>query len=132
MTDSPSALSTGLGAAASALRLDAYAITLSTLCLRHCLAPIFIPLSLPLLGELFEEQITHRVLVVMALPASVFVLLRAPRPIRPAAFVPLTVLGSMSLLGGAFVDALERCETALTVAGAVALAAAHGLRLCVR
>lgn len=132
MTDSPSALSTGLGAAASALRLDAYAITLSILCLIHCLAPIFIPLSLPLLSELFEEQITHRVLVIMALPASVFVLLRAPRPIRPAAFIPLAVLGSVSLLGGAFIDALERCETALTVAGAAALAAAHALRLCVR
>ena len=133
MTDSPSALSTGLGAASSALRLDAYAITLSILCLIHCLAPIFIPLSLlPLLSELFEEEIAHRVLAVMALPASAFVLLRAPRPIRPAAFVPLAVLGSVSLLGGAFVGALERCETALTVAGAVALAAAHGLRLCVR
>lgn len=132
MTDSPSALSAGLGAATSALRLDAYAITLSALCLVHCLAPIFIPLSVPLLSELFEEEIAHRALAVLALPASAFVLLRAPRPIRPAAFVPLATLGSVALLGGAFVEALARYETALTVAGAVSLAVAHGLRLRVR
>lgn len=131
MTDSPSALSAGLGAASSALRLDAYAIALSALCLVHCLAPIFIPLSVPLLSELFEEEIAHRALVVLALPASAFILLRA-RPIRPAAFVPLVALGSVALLGGAFVEALARYETALTVAGSVSLAVAHGLRLWVR
>lgn len=108
--------------------LDASAVGLSFACLVHCLAlPILAAVS-PLIGVFAEQEWIHRVFVLLALPVSGFAIWRSLTGARSWSFIALAVMGLALLIAGAFVEALEPNETALTVAGAVILTAAHILR----
>ena len=105
--------------------IDASAISISALCIMHCLALPVLAASLPVLGVLTEAEWIHRGLVAIALPITAFALFRAQRTVNPAAFTILAIPGLSLLLAGAFVEALHDYETTLTVMGAVLLATAH-------
>ena len=116
-------------------RLDMVAVGLSTLCVLHCVAlPVLVAL-LPAIGQAAQNELVHRVLVVLAVPVS----LRVVWMTRPAndnrLFVGAVLSGLGLLLLAAFVEAVSRFEEPVTIAGGVLLASAHiwhWLRRCGR
>lgn len=108
--------------------VDASAITLSGLCLIHCLALPILAASLPIAGSLAENEWLHRGFVLLAVPLSFFAILRSDGLSNRALFTALAILGLALLVLGAFVEQLHDYEVHLTVAGAVLLSVAHLLR----
>lgn len=113
---------TGLARTAA---LDASAITLSALCLIHCLALPLLAAVLPIAGLFAEAEWVHKAFVATAVPITGLVVLRGWPHQGGKAFAALAVTGLGLLAGAAFIEALHDLETALTVAGACLLAAAH-------
>ena len=111
--------------------LDATAIGLSLACIVHCLALPVLAAFLPFFASWAEAEWVHRVLVLLALPVTLFALARSRflPPRRRRVFVALALGGLALLFAAAFVEALHDVETALTLVGAVLLASAHGVRL---
>lgn len=105
--------------------IDASAITLSGLCVVHCLALPLLAVLLPIAGIWAEAEWVHKTFVILALPLSGIAILRGIESRRWALFAGLAVTGLALLIGAAFVEALHHIETPLTVLGATALAAAH-------
>lgn len=105
---------------------DASAITLSGLCLLHCLALPVLATLLPLLGAWSEAEWLHLLFVLIALPLTSYTLWRAHRRHRlPAALWGLATTGLTLLLAGAFGWPAHVAETPLTVAGSLMLAGTH-------
>ncbi|MEM9054961.1 MAG: MerC domain-containing protein [Pseudomonadota bacterium] len=113
------------GRNSGAAAIDGAAITLSGLCLVHCLALPLVSASLPIAGIWADAEWLHKAFVVAALPFSALAL-RA-RPVNWAV-IGLIVLGLVLLVLGAFVEPLHDYEVQLTVIGAVALSTGHALR----
>lgn len=109
--------------------IDRAGITISALCLVHCIGlPILASLS-PVLGLLAENESVHKALVLLAIiPAALSFV-----PNRAYKFTPLIssfgFFGVVALLVSAFFEPLHDYETVLTVIGASALSAAHLIRL---
>lgn len=105
---------------------DVVAISLSGLCLAHCLA---LPLAagfLPLLGAWAEAEWVHWIFVAIAAPVSIWTLTRArSQNGLSAATMGLTTLGISFLVAGAAGYPAHEWETGLTVSGGLALAGAH-------
>jgi len=104
---------------------DAVAIGLSGLCLIHCLALPVLVGFLPLLGAWAEADWVHLAFVSLAVPVSIWTLSRPPRDTLPGAAVVLAAIGIVLLICGALGYPRAALETPLTVAGGLALAAAH-------
>ena len=105
--------------------IDASAITLSGLCLIHCLALPLMAAFLPLAGVVAEAEWVHKAFVLAALPLSGFAIARGWNRGAGAGFILLAIGGLSLLLAAAFMEALHDYETPLTVLGALALASAH-------
>lgn len=98
---------------------------LSGLCLVHCLVLPILASAAPLLGPIADAQWVHELLVLCALPVSIYALARThPMPVR-VVFLAMFAVGATLLIVGAFVAALREHEVLLTVGGALILAAAH-------
>lgn len=103
-------------------RLDVYAMGLSVLCLLHCLGtPVLVILLLPLAAHLSDSHWIHRTLVIMAAPATLWVVYATRKPL----FTVTALSGLGLLLAAAFVGRLETHELRLTMAGSLLLGAAH-------
>ncbi|MEM9669192.1 MAG: MerC domain-containing protein [Pseudomonadota bacterium] len=114
-------------AAEVSTRADAFAVSISGLCLLHCLAlPVFASL-IPMVGIL-EQEWAHKVLVLAAAPVSLSVPLTCHPGAERRVLSALIATGLLLLVAGAFVEAFEAFETHLTVAGALILAATHTYR----
>lgn len=109
----------------SALAIDASAITLSGLCVIHCLALPLIAAFLPLAGTWAEAEWVHKLFVAVALPLSGFAIVRGMRSRGSPIFMGLAIAGLSLLIASAFVEALHEVETPVTVVGALLLASAH-------
>ena len=109
--------------------VDSYAISLSGLCMVHCLLPLLIPVTLPIAEGFFASEWVHRFLVLLAAPAAFCVIAQSRRSLSSITASVLIGAGFLLLLAGAFMEALENYETRLTVCGAVALAAGHATHL---
>ena len=105
--------------------IDWPAVTLSTLCLIHCLLLPILSATLPMAGVLAEAEWLHRGFIIAALPFSA-IALTSRRVTWPVGL--LIVLGFVFLIAGAFIEALHDYEVQLTVIGSIALAAGHILR----
>ena len=105
--------------------VDSAAISLSGLCVIHCLALPLLAASLPMLGVLAEAEWVHKAFVLMAVPLSGYAISQALGGGRQIWFVALALLGLGLLLAGAFAEPLHDYETGLTVAGGLILAVAH-------
>ena len=105
--------------------IDASAITMSGLCLVHCLALPLMAALLPLAGVAAEAEWLHKVFVAVAIPLSGFAVLRGATGRGRAGFVILATSGLALLVSAAFVEALHDIETPLTVSGALLLVGAH-------
>ena len=108
--------------------LDRAAMTLSTICIIHCLMLPLIVGGLPLLSVLYHNHLVHQIFVLLAIPISAYVFLK--HQCNPTGLLPLRILVSAGLIFlamGAFVEALHDYETVLTVVGATLVGTAHFL-----
>ncbi|RIJ27386.1 MerC domain-containing protein [Henriciella algicola] len=105
--------------------LDASAITLSGLCLVHCLALPALAVALPLAGLWAEQEWVHQIFALSALPITVFAMTRPFHEGARTSFILLAGIGLALLIGAAFIEGLHDLETPLTVVGALLLATAH-------
>ncbi|MDO9432102.1 MAG: MerC domain-containing protein [Phenylobacterium sp.] len=105
---------------ASTSLLDASAISLSGLCMAHCLALPLVAAFSPLLAAWAEAEWVHVAVILMAAPLSAMALWR--RGQRPA--VIALAVGGLSLMGLGLWP-FHTHETLLTVAGSLLLACAH-------
>jgi len=108
-----------------AAAIDGPAMTLSGLCLLHCLALPLLSTTLPMVGVWAEAEWLHKAFVVAALPFSVWAL--AMRG-QSWAVRGLIIVGFALLASGAFVEPWHDYELPLTVLGAIVLASGHALR----
>ncbi|MEM8768141.1 MAG: MerC domain-containing protein [Pseudomonadota bacterium] len=100
-------------------QLDLIAITISTLCLIHCVA---LPLSfLPLVAAVTEAHWLHQVFVLLATPATALVVW-AERSWR---FSLVALSGLALLFVSAFIEYFHDMETVMTMTGSVLLGGAH-------
>ena len=105
---------------------DGVAMSLSGLCLVHCLALPALAVSLPFLGVFAEAEWVHVLFVALAVPVSAFALLGAAR--RRSGGLILGALAGLGLLAaGAAGWPDHQYETLLTVSGGLFLATVHAL-----
>jgi len=108
----------------NAATVDGLAISLSSLCLIHCLFLPILSAALPFVGIWAEAEWLHKAFVVAALPFSLLALSST----RANGIVGgLIATGFLLLFSGAFFEPLETFETVLTVIGGAVLAAGHAL-----
>lgn len=105
--------------------LDLYAAGLSTLCLVHCLALPILATLLPFAAYFAENELVHQVLVLLALPVSLWVVRKVWSSAGSGPFVAAALTGLGLLLLGAFVGPVSAYEVPITVVGAVLLGSAH-------
>jgi len=107
-----------------AATIDGLAISLSGLCLVHCLLLPVLSAGLPILGVWAELEWLHKAFVVAALPFSLLALASA----RANGVIGGLIAGGFILLAaGAFAEPLHDFETVLTVLGGGTLALGHAL-----
>jgi MFS superfamily sulfate permease-like transporter len=107
--------------------LDQVAVTLSGLCLVHCLALPFAIAALPFLGQFAEDHLHLQILIVV-IPVSVIALALGFRRHRHlgivmaglASLIVITVGGTIAHLQYGIV-----ADRALTIAGSLSLAITH-------
>ncbi len=104
--------------------IDGAAISLSGLCLLHCLALPLMSTTLPIVGIWAEAEWLHKSFVIAALPFSLLAL-TSKRINWPTGLFIVSGIGL--LFAGGFVEAWHDYETELTVIGGLALAAGHAL-----
>ncbi len=99
-------------------------MSLSGLCVVHCLALPVLAVILPFLSVFTDSPWVHPLLVLIAAPLSVVAI--ATSNAWKKWHVSLTIAGGLVLLAlAAFVPALSGLDTALTVTGALMIAGAH-------
>ncbi|MGA9657879.1 MAG: MerC domain-containing protein [Asticcacaulis sp.] len=104
--------------------LDVASIVLSAICVVHCIALPFLVVALPFLTP-FTGSWVHAALVMMAAPMSFWAISASGAWRRGFVSVPICI--GLSLLAlAAFVPALADIEVAMSVAGALFIAFAHG------
>jgi MerC mercury resistance protein len=106
-------------------KADAVAVSLSGLCLVHCLALPVLGSILPLTSAVAEAEWLHKALVMLAVPVALLAFANTRRTLARWIFGSVATLGSTLLVAGAFVEPWHAYETQLTVAGACCLAGAH-------
>ena len=105
--------------------VDATAVTLSGLCVMHCLALPVLAAFLPVLGQVSEAEWIHKVFVLIAIPLSLGAAFQSKPGKGRSIFFGLAILGLSIMLAAAFVHELHEIEAVLTVIGASCLALAH-------
>lgn len=105
---------------------DGVAMSLSGLCLLHCLALPVLAVSLPVLGALAEAEWVHWLFVALAVPASALALLGSFGR-GSASLIAGATVGIGLLIAGAAGWPDHDSETLLTVAGGLVLAGVHAL-----
>ena len=105
--------------------VDGAAVSLSGLCMLHCLALPLVISALPMTFHGLQSEIVHQVLVILAVPLAMSAAWAA-RGQRLSGFtIGLLLAGAVSLALGAFAEPLHDYETLLTVMGAGLLSAGH-------
>jgi hypothetical protein len=105
---------------------DGVALGASALCLVHCLAlPLFIA-ALPALSTVLDvPENFHRLMLLIAIPASLFAVVLGRRHHHRISPALLAILGLLFMLWGAYGAASARGELMLSVAGGFVLSLAH-------
>jgi len=108
--------------------LDRVGITLSGLCLVHCLLLPILASTLPLMGLLADNENIHKLLVIGAIfPAALA--FAKPLNLKYSPLIRIMAFFGVGMLCvGAFVEALHDHETMLTIIGALNLGFAHILK----
>ena len=115
---------------------DRLAISLSALCVMHCLlTPLLIVFLPSILAVQLENEAFHRALLLMVIPTSVFSLLVGCKKHKHYRLLNIGLVGILFLVSATFMEGLsngELLEKVLTVIGACVLAVGHYLnfRMC--
>ena len=108
-----------------AAAIDGVAISLSGLCLIHCLVLPIASAMLPIAGSWAEIEWIHKAFVVAALPFSLLALTSG----RTTGLIGgLIASGFILLAAAAFAEPLHDYETGLTLFGGLLLASGHAWR----
>ena len=105
--------------------VDRTGLTLSLLCVIHCLFLPTLGTALPIIGVWSEVEWIHKALVLLAVPVGISLITTKAQPL--IRFFALLGLGL--LFSGAFLEVFHDFETIITVMGALMLGFAHMLRL---
>lgn len=105
--------------------VDASALTVSSLCLIHCLAAPVLAGVLPMAGAWAEAEWVHKVFVLLAIPISGYAVFAKGVRFRDRLFIFLVTAGLALLTASAFIEALHDYETPMTAVGALLVAAGH-------
>jgi len=104
--------------------LDITSMSLSGLCVVHCLALPFLVAALPFLGVFTRSEWVHQALILIAAPLTGLAFWRIKAWTRPELAI-LMILGVLLLAAAAFIPGLEAYEVVISVSGALCLASAH-------
>jgi hypothetical protein len=107
--------------------LDQLAVTLSGLCLLHCLLLPFIVAVLPFLGQFGDDHL-HAEMLIVVLPVSIIALALGYRRHRHTGVVVAGIVGLAILtIGGTIAHSAYGllADRALTVVGSITLAVTH-------
>lgn len=109
--------------------IDYAGVAISSLCIIHCILLPLATSTLPIVGVISENEIVHKVLVLLAvIPAAfVFASVNESRFSRLIRLIGLA--GIVTLFLSAFVERFHDYEAVLTLVGATCLASAHIFRL---
>ena len=105
--------------------LDIYAVGMCTLCLAHCIVLPLAATLLPIAGLMSNDELVHRLLVLLAAPATVWLVYKTALVKLNSMFIFGALTGLGLLLTAAFVEALSKFEVPLTLAGATILGFSH-------
>lgn len=105
--------------------VDAAGVSVSSLCLIHCLALPVLAGVLPLMGAWAEAEWVHKAFVLLAVPISGYAVFANGVRFRDRLFIFLVTSGLALLAASAFIEALHDFEQAMTAAGALLVAAGH-------
>lgn len=109
-------------------RIDNVGITLSALCLVHCLATLVLISALGIGGSLLSDPRIHEAgLALATIVAAVAIGLGALRHRRPVPFV--TAMTGLSFMGGALAMPHGYQEAVMTIIGVALVSAGHILNL---
>lgn len=104
---------------------DFAALSLSGLCLIHCLAIPALAVALPILGAWAEAEWVHWAFIALAVPISFWALSRGRRQGRARRLLLASIGLGLMVAGASGIGD----ETVMTVAGGLTLAVAHALNL---
>ena len=114
--------------------VDRFSITLSTLCIMHCLLLPLLLIGLPSLAQTFlSNEALHLALVYAVIPSSLFALGMGCRQHQRSFFLVIGLLGLGFLLFGIAVEPIgidHLWEKVFTVVGALLIAFAHVRNFC--
>ena len=111
------------------LTTDKFAMTISFACVMHCFfVPSFIILSSGIFPLALDNELVHKLIVLIAVPVSVFSLYLGYKNHKTFSFIPAGILGLVLLilavaLGEAALGELG--EKSLTLMGSMLVAYAH-------
>ena len=106
--------------------LDACAMSLSGLCLIHCIALPLLGLMIPLFGAWSKAEWVHLVFAAIALPLSITALIAANTHHRlPRHLLILAVVGLVGLVTAAFEWPSELWATPMTITSSLLIAYTH-------
>ena len=117
-------------------KTDSLAISLSLLCVVHCLfVPSFIILAPSFLAYSFNNELIHYLILVLAIPVSLFALISGYKAHKKLSILFMGVLGlSILFLAVLYGDAFngEFGEKALTLMGSIIVVYSHfkNLKIC--
>ncbi len=109
---------------------DQIGMTVSSICFFHCMATPVLLLTLPWLGEYFDDPIFHIFIFFMVVPIGLYAFLQGYRHHRKATVLVLGLPGLLIVGAGAFlphawVPGFSR--EAITVIGSLFLITAHAI-----
>ena len=119
------------------LTTDRFAISLSLICLIHCLfAPSFIILTSTFLSFSYDNEFIHKMIVLLAVPISISALSMGDRNHKTISFLPIGIAGLLILilavlLGGNILG--EYGEKGLTLLGSIFISYSHyrNYKICI-
>ena len=120
----------------SRFKIDGLAISLSFICAVHCLfTPSFVILAPTLLSISFDNEFIHYLILILAIPVSVFALSIGYKAHKNLSMFVIGILGLSILLFALFYGNSvfgETGEKGLTVLGSIIVASAHfrNLKVC--
>ena len=104
---------------------DMFAASLSSACILHCLALPVLATMLPVASQLGDSHLMHVVLVLLALPVTLWVVRSEGLTGPGRVFTPIALAGLILMVAAVTASALEDFEVALTLIGGSLLGGAH-------
>lgn len=119
------------------LTTDRFAISLSLICLIHCLfAPSFIILTSTFLSFSYDNEFIHKMIVLIAVPISISALSMGYRNHKNISFLPIGIAGLLILILAVLLGKNilgEYGEKGLTLLGSIFISYSHyrNYKICI-